>query len=60
MGVTARREVPATVLASPMGKRLYEKLGFGLDGSFMIQVEGEEEKLEIWALTKDTQVPNRA
>jgi hypothetical protein len=37
-----------------MGKRLYEALGFVLDGSFIVQVEGEEKKLEIWALTRKT------
>jgi hypothetical protein len=37
-----------------MGKRLYEALGFVLDGSFIVQVEAEEEKLEIWALTRET------
>ncbi|KAK3686250.1 acyl-CoA N-acyltransferase [Podospora appendiculata] len=44
----------ATVLASPMGKQLYEEVGFVLNGSFFVgPVEGDEEdeKLEIWALT---------
>jgi hypothetical protein len=35
-----------------MGKKLYETLGFELDGSFIIRVEGEEEKLDIWALRR--------
>jgi hypothetical protein len=37
-----------------MGKRLYEALVVVLDGSFIVQVEGEEEKLEIWAFTRET------
>ncbi|ORY67026.1 uncharacterized protein BCR38DRAFT_364158 [Pseudomassariella vexata] len=41
-----------TVLASPMGKKLYEELGFFLDGSFKIKVDSEPESLEIWALRR--------
>lgn len=36
-----------SVFASPLGKRLYERLGFETLGSFLIQVDGEEEKLRI-------------
>lgn len=51
--LAARQRIHTTVLASPMGKRLYGELGFALYGSFIIQVEGEDEKLEIWALTRE-------
>ncbi|KAF4470357.1 gnat family [Fusarium albosuccineum] len=41
-----------TVMASPMGKELYEELGYGVVGSVTAQVEGEEEKVEIDILEK--------
>jgi GNAT superfamily N-acetyltransferase len=41
----------ATVLASPMGKLLYEGVGFELLGCFNVQVDDEPEKLTLWALT---------
>lgn len=44
-----QRAVPATVLASPMGNRLYEEVGFTSDGSFLIG--DEPEKFTYWALT---------
>ncbi|KAK4145294.1 acyl-CoA N-acyltransferase [Dichotomopilus funicola] len=53
INLAAHQGVHTTVLASPMGKKLYEQLGFVLNGSFIIQVEGEEAKLEIWALKKE-------
>lgn len=46
---------PATVLASPMGKSLYEAVGFRLDGSFVIGIDDEEEHFTYWALTKQHQ-----
>ncbi|KAI4859664.1 hypothetical protein F4820DRAFT_155562 [Hypoxylon rubiginosum] len=46
----SRKAVHTTVLASPMGKRLYGGLGFTNCGSFIIQVDGEEEALELWAM----------
>ncbi|KAK4182647.1 acyl-CoA N-acyltransferase [Podospora australis] len=39
-----------TVFASPMGLRLYKKLGFREMGRFKVQLEGDEEFLEIPAL----------
>ena len=39
-----------TLFASPMGKRLYAKLGFRDVGSFKTQVEGETEWLDIPAM----------
>ncbi|KAK4176191.1 acyl-CoA N-acyltransferase [Triangularia setosa] len=39
-----------TVFASPMGLRLYTKLGFTEIGRFRVEVEGDEEHLEIPAL----------
>ena len=53
INLAACQGVHTTVLASPMGKKLYEALGFELNGYFIIRVEGEDEKLEIWALTKE-------
>ncbi|KAI1135827.1 acyl-CoA N-acyltransferase [Hypoxylon sp. FL0543] len=49
----SERSLYTTVLASPMGRNLYEELSFIDCGSFMIQVDGEAEKLEIWAMTHD-------
>ncbi|KAK3898745.1 putative N-acetyltransferase ycf52-like protein [Staphylotrichum tortipilum] len=42
--------VYTTVFASPMGLRLYEKLGFREVGRFRVQLEGEGEFLEIPAM----------
>ena len=39
-----------TLFSSPMGKRLYTKLGFRDVGSFRTQVEGEAEWLDISAM----------
>ncbi|KAK3386827.1 hypothetical protein B0H63DRAFT_468443 [Podospora didyma] len=39
-----------TVFASPMGHRLYKKLGFQPIGSFRVQLVGDEDFLEIPAL----------
>ncbi|KAI1769912.1 acyl-CoA N-acyltransferase [Hypoxylon cercidicola] len=46
----SRMTLHTTVLASPMGKRLYEGLDFTICGSFIIQADGEEEKLKLWAM----------
>ncbi|KAK4155266.1 putative N-acetyltransferase ycf52-like protein [Chaetomidium leptoderma] len=45
-----RLGVHTTVFASPMGLRLYQKLGFREVGRFTVQLEGEGEFLEIPAL----------
>ncbi|KAF4468604.1 putative acyln-acyltransferase [Fusarium albosuccineum] len=39
-----------TVMASPMGKRLYEKLDYRVVGSVTAQVKGEEENVVIYIL----------
>ena len=47
----AKREAwTVTLFSSPMGKRLYAKLGFREVGSFRTQVEGEAEWLDISAM----------
>jgi ribosomal protein S18 acetylase RimI-like enzyme len=43
-----------TVLASPMGKLLYQELGYKLVGSVVVQVDGEDEKLEVYCLVQKT------
>ncbi|KAI1456476.1 acyl-CoA N-acyltransferase [Annulohypoxylon moriforme] len=47
----SKNSICTTVLASPMGKCLYEELGFTNCDSFFIQVDGEAEKLQLWAMT---------
>ena len=42
-----------TVMASPMGKLLYEHLSYKLVGSETAQLEGEKEKVEIFSLIKE-------
>ncbi|KAK4171944.1 hypothetical protein QBC36DRAFT_338927 [Triangularia setosa] len=39
-----------SVMASPMGYDLYTWLGFGIVGTFNIQVPGEEERLTLHAM----------
>ncbi|KAH6628912.1 acyl-CoA N-acyltransferase [Chaetomium tenue] len=39
-----------TVMASPMGKNLYDHLGYNLVGYGTAQVDGEAEKVDIYAL----------
>jgi ribosomal protein S18 acetylase RimI-like enzyme len=39
-----------TVMASPMGKSLYDHLGYNLVGCETAKVDGEEEKVDIYAL----------
>jgi ribosomal protein S18 acetylase RimI-like enzyme len=43
-----------TVIGSPMGKSLYEHLGYGLVGILKIQAKGEEETLYEYCLEKKT------
>jgi hypothetical protein len=43
-----------TVLASPMGKLLYQALGYKLVGSVIVQVDDEDEKLEVYFLVEKT------
>ncbi|KAI1106394.1 acyl-CoA N-acyltransferase [Jackrogersella minutella] len=46
----SRDSLHTTVLASPMGKSLYEELRFTNSGTFFIQVDGETDKLKLWAM----------
>jgi predicted acetyltransferase len=41
-----------TLLATPMGKPLYLSLGYEIIGKVVVQVEGEEERLEVDAMVK--------
>jgi GNAT superfamily N-acetyltransferase len=52
-GMEKARKVSVAVpmFASPMGKRLYESLGFKELGTFRVQVDGEDEVLVVHALT---------
>ncbi|KAH7377964.1 acyl-CoA N-acyltransferase [Cadophora sp. MPI-SDFR-AT-0126] len=43
-----------TVLASPMGNKLYQELGYKLVGQFTVRADHEEESLEIYCLVKKT------
>ena len=43
-----------TVLASPMGNKLYQELGYKLVGQFTIRADHEDESLEIYCLVKKT------
>ena len=43
-----------TVLASPMGKMLYEYLGYTTVGSATVQVEGENDRLTVYCLEYQT------
>jgi ribosomal protein S18 acetylase RimI-like enzyme len=43
-----------TVLACPMGKLLYQALGYKLVGSVIVQVDDEDEKLEVYFLVEKT------
>ncbi|KAF3768123.1 hypothetical protein M406DRAFT_253529 [Cryphonectria parasitica EP155] len=42
-----------TVMASPMGRLLYEHLGYRLLGAVTAQVDGEEERVDIYILAKE-------
>jgi hypothetical protein len=46
----ANESFVATVFASPMGKALFEHLGFEILGTVVVQVEGENEKLILSCL----------
>lgn len=46
-----KADVAVPIFASPMGKLLYESLGFRQVGTWKAQVEGEDEALVIHALT---------
>jgi ribosomal protein S18 acetylase RimI-like enzyme len=48
----AKRQWDLTVMASPMGRLLYEHLCYKLIGSIKVQAEGEEQYFDIYALVK--------
>ncbi|RYP55595.1 hypothetical protein DL771_012349 [Monosporascus sp. 5C6A] len=50
MDVAGEKGWPVTVLASPMGDKLYQALGFKVIGNVTVQVDGEEEKLVVSCL----------
>ncbi|KAI8626342.1 hypothetical protein F5Y19DRAFT_227121 [Xylariaceae sp. FL1651] len=50
MDAAAQWKWPVTVLASPMGEKLYTALGFKTLGNVIVQVDGEEEKLVVSCL----------
>jgi predicted acetyltransferase len=41
-----------TVMASPMGKALYENLGYELVGSVTVHVDGEDESVVVSVMEK--------
>lgn len=43
-----------TVLASPMGKILYEHLGYNLVGTEKVQADGEDETFNVYCLEQKT------
>ncbi|KAJ5921326.1 hypothetical protein N7466_009652 [Penicillium verhagenii] len=47
--------VPVTVLSSPMGGALYKSLGFRVMAYITVQAEGEEEKLTIGVMVRDSE-----
>jgi predicted acetyltransferase len=47
-----RGDWPLTLMASPMGKGLYEHLGYKLLGNGVAQISGEEAKVDIYAMEK--------
>jgi hypothetical protein len=47
-----------TVIASAMGKSLYEHLGYKLVGTLKIQADGEDETFDEYCLEKKRQKPS--
>lgn len=43
-----------TVLASPMGKTLYEHLGYKLVGTEKVQANGEDKAFDVYCLEQST------
>lgn len=54
MDLAKAEAVPLTLLASPMGALLYASLGFRVMGDEVVQVPGEDEKVEIRAMVRET------
>lgn len=53
MDQAARDGAVVTLVASPMGRNVYPRLGFEELGIITVQVEGEEEKTELTAMAWD-------
>ncbi|KAI9857898.1 MAG: hypothetical protein M1813_008013 [Trichoglossum hirsutum] len=53
LGEAARDGVPVSVAASPLGERLYQKMGFKWDREWVVGVPGEEEEVSFrtWVWT---------
>lgn len=48
----SKKGVISTVLATdPKGKKLYEKVGWDVQGVFNIRIPGEEDNMDIWPMT---------
>jgi GNAT superfamily N-acetyltransferase len=54
LDLAKEKKLEVTLFASPMGRLLYEHLGFDVRGTVIVQVKGEEEKLTIKAMAYDT------
>ncbi len=52
MAVAEQQGRPVTVLASPLGRQLYERLGFDFLGDVIVQVDGEQDRLVVGCLEK--------
>jgi hypothetical protein len=50
MSTAQKEHLALTVMASPMGSRLYTHLGFRSLGKRDVQVPGEEEKVQLEAM----------
>lgn len=57
MDLAARDGVVVTLLASPMGRGVYPRLGFEELGTVTAQVEGEDEKTHLYAMAWDPKNP---
>jgi ribosomal protein S18 acetylase RimI-like enzyme len=53
MSLAKEKDLRVTLFASPMGEGLYTYLGFKTVGHVVIQVDGEEEKIETPAMVYD-------
>lgn len=47
MKLAKEHKAPITLFSSPMGQKVYSHLGFVIQATITVQVEGEEEKLSI-------------
>lgn len=50
----AKKGWTLTVMSSPIGRLLYEHLGYELVGSERVQADGEDEAFDIYSLIKHT------